>query len=68
MPTGSLSSARVNAVIASLKKASTKKTLDSLPRYGITTSKAMGVSVGNIQVIAKGIGKDHDLAHAGSAR
>ena len=64
MPTRSLSSARVNAVIASLKKASTKKTLDSLPRYGITTSKAMGVSVGNIQVIAKGIGKDHDLAQA----
>jgi len=59
-----VSSGRVNAVIASLKKAGTKKTLDSLPRYGITTDKAMGVSVGDIQVIAKGIGRDHDLAQA----
>ena len=64
MPSAPVSSARVKEVLASLKRASTKKTLDSLPRYGITDAKAMGVSVGDIQVIARRIGKDHQLAEA----
>jgi 3-methyladenine DNA glycosylase AlkD len=64
MPSTSVSSPRVNAVITSLKKASTKKTLEGLPRYGITTDRAMGVSVGDIQVIARRIGRDHQLAQA----
>jgi 3-methyladenine DNA glycosylase AlkD len=51
-------------VISSLKKASSKKTLDSLPRYGITTDKAMGVSVGDIRDLGKRLGRDHDLAAA----
>jgi 3-methyladenine DNA glycosylase AlkD len=64
MPSAPVSSARVKEVVSSLKRASTKKTLDSLPRYGITDAKAMGVSVGDIQVIARRIGKDHQLAEA----
>jgi len=64
MPKTSVSSARVKDVLSSLKRASTKKTLDSLPRYGITTDKAMGVSVGDIQAIARRLGRDHQLAEA----
>jgi 3-methyladenine DNA glycosylase AlkD len=59
-----VSSARVRDVIASLKQMSTKKTLDSLPRYGITTDKAMGVSVGDIRDLGKRLGRDHELAAA----
>src|SRR5215210_6321944 len=64
MPKSTVSSARVNEVIASLQRLSSKKTLDSLPRYGITAGKAMGVSVGNIRDLGKQLGRDHDLAAA----
>jgi 3-methyladenine DNA glycosylase AlkD len=64
MPQPAVSSARVTKVIASLKKMSTKQTLDSLPRYGITTDKAMGVSVGDIRDLGKSLGRDHALAAA----
>jgi 3-methyladenine DNA glycosylase AlkD len=64
MPKPAVSSARVRDVIASLKQMSTKKTLDSLPRYGITTDKAMGVSVGDIRDLGKRLGRDHELAAA----
>ena len=59
-----VSSARVRDVIASLKQMSTKKTLDSLPRYGIITDKAMGVSVGDIRDLGMRLGRDHELAAA----
>jgi 3-methyladenine DNA glycosylase AlkD len=34
------------------------------PRYGIHTTKALGVSVANIQVLGKQLGRSHDLASA----
>lgn len=34
------------------------------PKYGIHTTKALGVSVANIQVLAKRLGRSHDLALA----
>lgn len=34
------------------------------PRYGIHTRKAFGVSMANIQVLAKSLGRSHDLATA----
>lgn len=34
------------------------------PRYGIVTDKAFGVSMANMQVLAKQLGRDHDLARA----
>lgn len=37
---------------------------EMLTRYGITASKAYGVSVGKIQQLAKRIGRDHELAAA----
>src|SRR5918993_179847 len=64
MPSPPVSSARVGDVISSLQRVSTKKTLDSLPRYGIITDKAMGVSIADIQAIAKRLGRDHRLAAA----
>jgi 3-methyladenine DNA glycosylase AlkD len=61
--TGSLD-AQVREALAALEKASTKKVRESLPRFGITAKKAYGVSMAEIQKIAKGLGKSHELADA----
>src|SRR5215471_16853005 len=55
----------VNAVLASLKKLSEKRVLEDMSkRYAIYTTKAFGVSMSNIQKVAKPLGKNHELAHA----
>jgi 3-methyladenine DNA glycosylase AlkD len=54
----------VQAALASLGKMSTKHDLDNLPRFGITASKAFGVSMANIQKLAKRLGRNHELAAA----
>ena len=43
---------------------STKRDRDNLARFGITASKAFGVSMANIQVLAKRLGRNHELAAA----
>jgi 3-methyladenine DNA glycosylase AlkD len=55
---------QVEAVIAELKRLATKKTLDGMARYAIPSDKAFGVSVGDIQRLAKKLGRNHDLAEA----
>ncbi len=40
----------------------TKRTLDSMARYGIPSTKAFGVTVGELKGYSKKIGKDHSLA------
>ena len=55
---------RVKAVLAALERSGTKATLDAMTRFGIPPTKAYGVSMKNIQVIAKRVGKDHELAAA----
>ncbi|MGN6104091.1 MAG: DNA alkylation repair protein, partial [Kofleriaceae bacterium] len=54
----------VKAVLAALEKAGSKKVRDGYARYGIVAAKAFGVRMGEIQELAKGYGKDHELAAA----
>jgi 3-methyladenine DNA glycosylase AlkD len=43
---------------------STEHDRENLARFGITASKAFGVSMANIQALAKRLGRSHDLAAA----
>jgi len=52
----------VEAALAALKRAGTKKHADGHARYGIVAAKAFGVRMGEIQKLAKGYGKSHALA------
>jgi 3-methyladenine DNA glycosylase AlkD len=54
----------VQQALASLEQMSTRKDRDNLKRFGITAEKAFGVSMANIQRLAKRLGRDHDLAAA----
>jgi len=54
----------VKAALASLKRMSTPRDRQNLARFGITASKAFGVSMANIQVLAKRLGRSHELAAA----
>jgi 3-methyladenine DNA glycosylase AlkD len=55
----------VEAALAWLEENSSKKILEEmLPRYGINAKKAFGVSVGNIQKLAKIVGRNHEFALA----
>jgi 3-methyladenine DNA glycosylase AlkD len=60
---------KVQAAIAALKKLSTKKDRDNLVRFAIMDAeaqkgKAFGVSMANMQLLAKKLGRNHDLALA----
>lgn len=50
--------------VAALRKLASKKVRDGMARYGLPNDKAFGVSVGEIQRVAKQIGKNHELALA----
>ncbi len=52
------------SALALLTKRRTKKDFDNLARFGITATNALGVSLANIQVVARQAGRDHDLAEA----
>jgi len=54
----------LEAALELLKRRGTKKTRDGYARYGIVAPKAFGVTVGDIQRIAKTVGSNHDLAEA----
>lgn len=54
----------VQAALAWMKRAATKKDRENLPRFGITAASALGVSMANLRAYAKKIGRDHDLAAA----
>jgi len=51
-------------VLSSLEQLSTQKDRDNLARFAITASKAFGVSMANIQGVAKRLGRNHELAAA----
>ena len=55
---------RVDAALAALKKQGTKKNREGLARYAIVAEKVFGVSVGAIRVLAKKLGRSHELAMA----
>jgi 3-methyladenine DNA glycosylase AlkD len=50
------------SALAWLERHATKKTLDGMARYGMPSDKALGVTVGDIQKLAKLLGKSHGLA------
>jgi 3-methyladenine DNA glycosylase AlkD len=54
----------VNDVLKLLKARSTAHDLANLKKFGITASKPLGVSMKNLQAIAKVVGRDHALAEA----
>lgn len=55
---------RVELALAALRRRATKRTLDGMARYGLPSRHALGVSVGDIQRVAKVLGRDHELALA----
>ena len=57
-----MSAKQVQEALSLLEKAATKKDFDNLARFGITAPKAFGVSMANIQKIAKRLGRSHELA------
>lgn len=54
----------VRSALASLEQMSTQRDRENLARFGITADKAFGVSMANIQVLAKRVGRNHELAAA----
>jgi 3-methyladenine DNA glycosylase AlkD len=56
--------ASVDSVLAFLKKHSSVRTREGMARYGIPSEEASGVSVADIRLLAKRLGRDHDLALA----
>ena len=57
-------SKQVDAVLAQLKKRSSKKTRDGMARFAIPSDNAYGVSMSDIKAVAKPLGRDHALAIA----
>ena len=55
---------QVQAALTALERLSTKRDRENLARFGITAPKAFGVSVSNIQKVAKKLGRNHELADA----
>ena len=64
LSTGTDVESQVAFALSSLERMSTRKDRDNLKRFGITAGKAYGVSMANIQRLAKQLGRDHELAKA----
>src|SRR6185503_9374840 len=58
----SMSDPRVAGALAWLKKKSSKAARDGMLRYAIPNDHALGVRMGDIQKLAKQLGRDHALA------
>jgi 3-methyladenine DNA glycosylase AlkD len=55
---------RVRDVLSFLERRGSKKNRDGMARYAITAPKVFGVSVADLQLLAKRLGRDHALALA----
>ena len=55
---------QMEEALAALEAMSTARDRDNLTRFGITAPRALGVSMANIQKVARGIGRNHELAAA----
>jgi 3-methyladenine DNA glycosylase AlkD len=53
---------RLAEALAALEARGAAATRDGMARYGIVATRAFGVTVGDIRQIAKGLGRDHELA------
>lgn len=56
--------AEVASVLTWLKRHSSKSTREGMARYGIPSENASGVSVADIRLLGKRLGRDHNLALA----
>ena len=56
--------AEVRSALDTLKRNGSKAVRDSMARFAIPQDKAFGVSMGNIQKLAKQLGRNHELAEA----
>jgi 3-methyladenine DNA glycosylase AlkD len=52
----------VDAVLEQLKEKGSAKNVEGMGKFGIATDQRLGVPVPEMRKIAKGIGKDHELA------
>jgi 3-methyladenine DNA glycosylase AlkD len=56
---------KLAAALRSLEAHASPKVRDEMgPRYGIVTARAMGVPMAKMQLVARSLGRDHDLAAA----
>jgi 3-methyladenine DNA glycosylase AlkD len=55
---------RAQEVVAWLKQSGSKAVRDGMARYALPSDKAFGISMSNLQGLAKRLGKDHELAAA----
>jgi 3-methyladenine DNA glycosylase AlkD len=55
---------QVQAALAWLERKSTRRDRENLARFGITATNAVGVSMANMKVLARRLGRDHELAAA----
>jgi 3-methyladenine DNA glycosylase AlkD len=54
----------LDVALAALREKADPQYREGLTRFGITATSALGVSMGNVQAVAKRLGRDHDLAAA----
>ena len=54
----------VKKALTWLRRHSTKRTLDGMARYAIPSEKAFGVSMADMKLLAKRLGRNHQLAAA----
>jgi 3-methyladenine DNA glycosylase AlkD len=54
----------VESALTWLKRHATKRTREGMARYGIPSDNALGVSVADIRLLAKQLGRNHELAAA----
>ena len=64
MPTKASLDADVERIVAALRRKGTKANRDGLARFAIPSEHAFGVSMKDVQTLAKTIGRDHALALA----
>jgi len=55
---------RAREVVQTLERMGDPERRDGMARYGIDTSRAVGVSVTELRRLARGLGQDHELAAA----
>ena len=51
-----------DAVVAWLRKNSTKATRDGMARFGLPSDKAFGITMSQLKALAKLVGRNHDIA------
>ncbi|MFN7967402.1 MAG: DNA alkylation repair protein [Acidobacteriota bacterium] len=55
---------QVQSALKWLQRHGSKRNRDGMARYAITSDKAFGVSVADVRILAKRLGRDHNLAVA----